>query len=366
MAPRTAIERVSVSAYTVPTDFPEADGTLAWDETTIVIAEAGAGGETGLGYTYASTAAAHLIHDVLAPVAVGCDAMNVSAAWVAMFGQLRNLGRPGICASAVSAVDIALWDLKARLLGVSLAALLGMVRASVPVYGSGGFTSYSIAQLQKQLAGWVEQGIRAVKMKIGTVPSDDLARVCAARQAIGADAALYVDANGAYSRKQALRKAEEFADCGVSWFEEPVSSDDLDGLRLLRGRAPAGMDIAAGEYGYDLSYFARMLDSVDVLQADATRCGGISGFLAVGPLCEAHNLALSAHTAPSVHAAAACAIRPMRDLEYFHDHARIEQMFFDGAPRPLDGALRPDLMRPGLGLDLKRQDAAPYLVFEGS
>jgi L-alanine-DL-glutamate epimerase-like enolase superfamily enzyme len=280
-----------------------------------------------------------------------------------MVQVIRNLGRPGIASMAISAVDNALWDLKAKLLDVPLVKLLGAGRASVPIYGSGGFTSYPLARLQEQLGGWVARGIARVKMKIGTHPADDLERVRAARQAIGPHAELFVDANGAYSRKQALAFAEKFAELGVAWFEEPVSSDDLEGLRLLRDRAPAGMDIAAGEYGYDLCYFRRMLEAgaVDVLQADATRCGGITGLLQVASLCQARSLPLSAHCAPALHMHPGCALLPMRHLEYFHAHARIEGLLFDGAVAPVNGELRPDLSRPGLGMELKHRDAARFL-----
>jgi len=236
----------------------------------------------------------------------------------------------------------------------------------VPIYGSGGFTSYPIARLQEQLGGWVSAGIPRVKMKIGSHPRDDIDRVRAAREAIGpvSQAALFVDANGAYTRKQALAQAEAFAASDVTWFEEPVSSDDLEGLRLIRDRAPNGMEVAAGEYGYDLWYFRRMLDAgaVDVLQADASRCAGISNFLRVGALCDARSLALSAHTAPSLHAHPCCALSSVRHLEYFHDHERIEHMLFDGALMPVGGALRPDRARPGLGLEFKRQDAERWRV----
>jgi L-alanine-DL-glutamate epimerase-like enolase superfamily enzyme len=263
---------------------------------------------------------------------------------------------------AISAVDSALWDLKARLLGLPLVRLLGAVRDSIPIYGSGGFTSYSIEQLQGQLKGWVEHGIARVKMKIGRDASADLGRVRAARQAIGPGAELFVDANGAYSRKQALAQAQKFSEVNVNWFEEPVSSDDLTGLRLLRDRAPVVMDIAAGEYGYDLTYFRRMLASgvVDVLQADATRCGGITGFLQVATLCEAFHVPLSAHTAPALHTHVCCSATPVRHLEYFHDHVRIEQMFFDGVSPPEDGELRPDLSRPGMGIELKQADVERF------
>ena len=358
------IERLDVTAYTVPTDAPEADGTLAWTFTTIVVVEAHAAAHVGLGYSYTHAAAAQLVAGPLADAVRGRDAMDVPAAWHAMLHHTRNLGRPGLVASAIAAVDTALWDLKARILELPLVSLLGAVRDEVPVYGSGGFTSYSIERLQDQLAAWVSDGISAVKMKIGAHPADEQARVHAARDAIGPNAALFVDANGAYSRKQALALTEALIDAGVSWFEEPVPSDDLEGLRLLRDRSPAGIDIAAGEYGYDLFYFRRMLETgaVDVLQADATRCLGITGFLQAAVLCEAYSVPLSAHTAPALHLHPCCAAGPVRHLEYFHDHVRIEALLFDGAPVSRAGRLRPDLTRPGLGLEFKRRDAERWQV----
>ncbi len=360
-----AIEGVEVSAYKIPTDQPESDGTLEWDSTTIVVVEVDGGGKRGIGYTYTHAAAAKLAQDKLAEVVKGRDAMAVEVANAEMVKAVRNFGRPGLCANAISAVDAALWDLKAKLLYVPLVTLLGAGRESVPVYGSGGFTSYSLERLQAQLGGWVAQGIRDVKMKVGRSPDDDLQRARVAREAIGNRAALMVDANGAYRRKQALKFSEEYARLGVVWFEEPVSSDDLEGLRLLRDRAPAPVEIAAGEYGYEPFYFRRMLDAgaVDVLQADGTRCGGITGFLEVADLCQARGMPISAHTAPSFHLHACLATSaPMRPLEYFHDHVRIEEMLFDGAAKPVDGALRADLSRPGLGIELKRKDAKKYEV----
>lgn len=330
----------------------------------MVLVEAYAGDARGLGYTYGDLTVARLIDGKLANVVQGRDAMAVSGAWEAMVEAIRNLGRPGISSMAIAAVDVALWDLKARLLDVPLAVLLGTVRDAVPIYGSGGFTSYPVERLQEQLGGWVAEGIPRVKMKIGRSPSDDLDRVLAAREAIGPDAELFVDANGAYDRKQALGFAERFAEVGVSWFEEPVSSDDLEGLRLLRDQGPAGMDIAAGEYGYDLFYFRRTLEAgaVDVLQADATRCAGITDFLRVGALCASRSIPLSAHTAPALHYQPCCALGSVRHLEYFHDHARIERMFFEGVPEPKGGELRPDHSRPGLGLEFKRSEAQRYAV----
>jgi L-alanine-DL-glutamate epimerase-like enolase superfamily enzyme len=362
-APRSpAIERIDVDAFTIPTDGPESDGTYEWRATTIVVAHARSGSTVGVGYTYGARAAADIIRSTLSGVVCRRDPMNVEACYVAMRQAVRNLGGDGVAAGAVSAVDVALWDLKARLLGVSLASLLGTARDGIDLYGSGGFTSYSIDQLTEQLRGWTTAGIRAVKMKVGRDPAADPKRVAAARRAIGDGPQLFVDANGAYTQKLALAQAERFAEHGVRWFEEPVSSDDREGLRLMRDRAPAGMDIAAGEYGYDVQYFRRLAEdgAVDVLQADATRCGGVSGFLRAAAVADAFGLPLSAHTAPSVHAPLCCAAARTKNLEYFHDHVRVERMLFDGVLEPIDGQLRPDRSRHGLGLELKRKDAEQY------
>lgn len=356
------LEAIDVFVYEIPTDAPESDGTYCWNSTTLVLVEAHAGGKKGLGYTYADAATAKLIQGKLSPVIRGRDAMSVAGAWLAMVHAIRNLGGPGVTSMAIAAVDVALWDLKARLLGLPLVTLLGQVRDGVPVYGSGGFTSYSVPQLQAQLAGWVQAGIPRVKMKIGREPQQDVPRVRAAREAIGPAAELFVDANGAYDRKQALAQAQAFAELDVRWFEEPVSSDDLEGLRLLRDRTSPAMAIAAGEYAYDAYYFRRMLEAqaVDVLQADATRCRGITGFLQAGVLADAWNIPLSAHTAPAIHRHVACAVPRLRNVEYFHDHVRIEHILFDGIAEPRDGVLYPDLSRPGIGLEVKTADANAY------
>jgi L-alanine-DL-glutamate epimerase-like enolase superfamily enzyme len=359
--PTAPIAALAVDAFTIPTDAPESDGTIAWDATTLVLARVEAGGHRGLGYTYADSATAVLIRDKLAPLLLGRDAWSVNARRIDMVRAIRNLGRPGICSMAISAVDTALWDLKARALGVALADLLGAARDSIPAYGSGGFTSYTKERLREQLGGWAREGFGAVKMKVGRDPAADAARVHGAREAIG-DARLFVDANGAYTREEALEQAERFAAEDVRWFEEPVSSDDLEGLRILRDRRPAGMAIAAGEYGYDLPYFRRMLaaGAVDAIQADATRCGGVTGFMDAAALADAFGMPLSSHCAPALHGALCCAAKRAVHLEWFHDHVRIESMLFDGAVQPRNGVLAPDRSRPGLGLELRARDAERF------
>ena len=359
------VESITASAYTVPTDQPESDGTLAWDSTTLVLVEAEAAGHRGVGYTYAGAAAAEVVTGKLAEVVAGRDARTPVASWTAMQHAVRNLGKPGLVATAISAVDIALWDLAARLHGVPLSVAIGAVHDGTPVYGSGGFTSYDDATLAEQLSGWAESGIPRVKMKVGRDPDADERRVGVARAAIGDDVLLFVDANGAYARKEALLWAQRFAGYGVRWLEEPVSSDDLPGLRLVRDRGPAGMAVAAGEYGYDLPYFQRMLEAeaVDCLQADVTRALGVSGVLRVGALCDARSIDLSLHCAPQIGAHVGCAVWHLRHLEYFHDHVRIEAMAFDGVLEPSkDGVLRPDRRRPGTGLEIRYADLEPYRV----
>lgn len=353
------VKDVNVTAYTIPTDAPEADGTFAWNSTTLVVAHITAGGETGLGYTYGSTAIVPAAQHIAEKSIVGQSPFDIPRLHQAMIRTIRNDGSRGIASMAISALDVALWDLKARLLGCPVVKLLGSAQQKVVAYGSGGFTSYSNGQLSRQLAGWAREGLKHVKMKIGSHPNDDPERVSVARNAIGADVALFVDANGAYSVKQALALAQQFSDLGVTWFEEPVSSDHLDDMRLVRERAPAGMDIAAGEYGYDPFYFRRMLEAraVDVLQIDATRCKGYTGFLQAAAIAESFGRRLSAHCAPTLHTHVACAVPHLEHVEYFHDHMRIEQMLFDGHISAKNGFLEPDRSAPGLGLTLKQKDA---------
>jgi len=358
------IDALEVRAYKVPTATPESDGTLKWDSTTLVYVEVHAAGEKGIGFTYADAATATLIETLLREVIVGKEAVQIGARWDDMYATTRNLGRGGITSMAVSAVDVALWDLKAKLLGVPAYILLGAVRDSVPIYGSGGFTAYSEQQLCEQLAGWVDAGIPRVKMKTGRDPEADPVRVAAARTAIGERAELFIDANGAYSAQQAIGLAQKFAEQRVTWFEEPVYREDYAGTRFVREHAPPGMDISSGEYGYGLYTFARMIDAqtVDVLQADATRCGGFSGLLAVDGLCQSTMTPLSTHCAPHLHLHAAVACKQLRHSEYFFDHVRIERMLFDGVLEPVNGALRPDPGRPGIGLEFKRADAERYAI----
>ncbi len=359
------IQRLEATAYTVPTDAPEGDGTLAWDSTTVVVVEVEADGVVGTGWTYGPAACASLVQQKLTSEVVGRDALDVQAGYHAMVRALRNAGRPGIASLAVSAVDTACWDLKARLLGLPLHRLLGGVRETVPAYGSGGFTTYDEQQLCAQVDGWMSAGMRRVKIKIGESWGADVARDVArtrtTRSLVGDDVELFVDANGAYTASQARRVFGDLEPLGVTWFEEPVSSDDLLGLRDVREHVTA--DVTAGEYGYDLTYFERMCaaGAVDCLQIDVTRCGGITEWMRVSAVAAAHHLDVSGHCAPALHTALGAVTANFRHLEYFHDHVRIESMFFDGLPELVDGSLVPS-PSPGNGLTLRRPDVHRYQV----
>lgn len=359
------IDEIAVSAYTIPTDAPESDGTLNWDSTTLVLAEIRAGDKTGLGYTYGNKATAVVARYLGEKCLTGQPVLDISSRYLAMLRQVRNDGSRGIASMAISALDIALWDLKARLFGCSVMALLGASESSVAAYGSGGFTSYSNARLAEQLTGWVKRGIRSVKMKIGTHSESDPERVSVARKAIGPDIALFVDANGAFNAKQSIAMAERFKEYGVSWFEEPVSSDRLADMRRVRDAVQPEMEIAAGEYGYDSLYFRQMLEAeaVDVLQIDATRCKGFTGFLEGAAVAASFGCPVSAHCAPTLHTHIGSVVSNFRHVEYFHDHVRIEKMLFDGFIEARNGQLQPDFSCPGLGLTFKRKDAERYLVW---
>ncbi|MCM2294589.1 mandelate racemase [Allorhizobium sp. BGMRC 0089] len=357
------IERLDYTVLRIPTDAPEADGTLTWNATTLIVVFIKASGVEGMGYTYADAACARLFA-TLEDTIVGEDGYDIPALMGKLRIMMRNNGHGGLVACALSAIDLALWDLKARALTLPLCRLLGMARRAVPIYGSGGFTTYSDAQLAGQLAGWVERdGCGAVKMKVGTDPARDPYRIATAREAIGR-ADLFIDANGAFTPAEAVRFATGLSDYQIKWFEEPVTSDDPAGLAFVRGKAPASMEIAAGEYAYSCDDATRLLTAgaVDVLQADATRCGGVSGFLAMGTLCESAHLDLSGHCAPSIHLHLALTVPRLRHLEWFHDHVRIEQMVFDGAPEPEKGMIFTDLTRTGHGLELRRNESERFRI----
>ncbi len=368
MNPVKTIQKVESSAYILPTRTPQADGTFAWKDTTLILVQIWAGDEVGTGWTYGSMATAALIRQTMGPMLIGHRVADIARLWADLVISLRNIGRPGIGAMALSAVDCALWDLKARLLELPLHYLLGSVRDRIEVYGSGGFVNYSEDQLRDQLLGWTEKlGLERVKIRVGErwgrQTRRDLARVRFARDVVGPEVELFVVANGAYTIGEASRMAEKLDELDVRWFEEPVSSDDLSGLQRIRSQSCA--DVAAGGYGFSLDYFRRMCaaEAVDCVQVDVTRCGGITELLRIAAVAAAYNLDISGHGAPYQVAPALAAIPNLRHTEWFCDHVDIEQQLFAGTEDPVEGSLQLSEDSTGHGLSFRADAASPYRVF---
>lgn len=362
--PALRIEQLTAEAYRFPTEQPESDATAKWDATTLIAVHVSAGGVTGFGYSYGHAAAVRVIQETLSAQVLQQNPMDIPRVFDQLSRAVRNFGREGIAATAISALDIALWDLKARLLGIPLHELLGTRRRNIPLYASGGFTSYSIAQLENQLHGWRAQGFPAAKIKLGSGPQTDLERVRRARAALGADVLLMTDANGAYDAAHAAGLKARLAEFEVTWFEEPVSSNDFDGLSFVRRQPPATVRVTAGEYGWTPLHQLQLLRGgcVDVLQVDVTRCLGVSGLLEASALANAFEIPLSAHTAPSIHARVCAAAPRLEHIEYFHDHVLLEQLCFDGFIAPRHGHIELESTSPGHGLTLRARELEPYRV----
>jgi L-alanine-DL-glutamate epimerase-like enolase superfamily enzyme len=348
------IEHVAVDCFRFPTPAPESDGTLTWDATTAVTVELAADGVAGLGWTYSSPAAVAVVETHLRPLLMGHRCADIAALWASMRAECRNIGTKGLVMQAISAVDIALWDLEARMLGTSLAGLFGRVRDRVPVYGSGGFTSADDQELSDDIAHWRAAGCESMKIKIGRDNGGsiqwDLNRIALFHELAGGGVQLMVDANGAYTVGQAMRVGAELDRHGVCWFEEPVTSDDEAGLATVR--SDLRCDVTAGEYVSDIADATRLVRAVDCLQLDVTRCGGYTGFLRSAAVARAHEVPVSAHCAPALHAPVAAAIPVLRHIEWFKDHECLEPLLVDGVPVVKDGTIDVPIDCEGHGMSL--------------
>lgn len=353
------IDEVAASVHTIATDGDEADGTMQWSATTAIVVKVSAGPFTGVGWTYTDGAAATLINDTLGPSLTTFRAHQTTVIHEHLRRLTRNLGRPGLASMAISAIDIAVWDLKAQSLGVPLWQLFGAADPSVPFYGSGGFTTYSNERTARQIRHWItDLGANAVKIKIagnwGSNVERDLERIRLVRQVAGPAVELFVDANGGYSTAQAIRVARRCESDEVTWFEEPVSSDDPAGLAAVRSQVSC--DVAAGEYVFDPVQARTMCaaGAVDCLQLDLTRCGGFTGWLKCAAVADSFGIPVSAHCAPALHAQLG-GLPGLQHVEYFHDHARVESMLFDGIPSPAGGQITANTEVPGTGITLKAE-----------
>lgn len=337
-----------------PTPHPEADGTLEWEATTAVTVLAESGSHTGTGWTYSDPAAAAVVDGVLKSALAGADPHDPPLCWQRMVRACRNIGATGLVMQAISAVDIALWDLHARSVGVDLPRLWGAMRPSVRIYGSGGFVNEDESVLVDDIAEWTRMGATAMKIKIGQdrggAVDRDLHRVRTLVDTAPAGTECMVDANGAYTPGQALRVGRQLDDLGVVWFEEPVTSDDPHTLGELADALDC--DVTAGEYAWTVTDAQRLVPQVDCLQLDVTRCGGYTGWFSAAAVAAGSHREVSAHCAPALHTPVAAATANLRHLEYFIDHARLEPQLADGVPTPSGGVLTPS-SAPGHGLTLR-------------
>lgn len=253
------------------------------------------GGPTGFGYSWgitsvATTEIASIIRDKLAPRLVGQDASAPERLWHDLWGPTSWMMRGGIATWALSVVDIACWDLLAKSAGVPLHRILGGYRSRVPVYGSGGGRGSTDAELLAELDDYRSQGCQAFKFHIGSrnvsVQPDEEPRIALLRKEAGDDFPLYVDANGAYSPREAIEVAAMLRNYGIGWFEEPVSADSPDDLAYVAANSP--VPIATGENAYLRWGFRELVNkrAAAILQPDVGVCGGITEFRKIAGLAE--------------------------------------------------------------------------------
>lgn len=358
------ITRFHVSACTVPTETTESDGTLNWKSTTIVIVQLAAGETWGLGYTYGNPGLKSFAVDLINKAVIDEDAFSITGIWGKLVQLVRNEGRTGESSMVISAIDNALWDLKAKLLQLPLLSLLGQSRERVEGYGSGGFNSYTHEQLEHQITSWLEQGFKKMKVKITGNLEHERARLSFIRRLCGPEVQLFVDANEACDKKVAREFADLLKELKIIWFEQPIFAYDLKGMHDFKLQMPTGIYLTTGEYVYNLTDLSNILqaDAADVIQLDVTRCEGVSGFLKCSNLCEAYDVPISTHCAPALTVSPACSVGGLKHIEYFFDHARLENMLFDGVPQPRDGYFKPDLSRLGNGLILKKREIEKFEV----
>lgn len=321
-------------------------------------------GEEGLGV--GTPVARDIIERALKPILLNQDPLCIEKLWDDMFWRVRGYGRKGVAFCAISAVDIALWDLKAKLFGVPLYRLLGPYTDRVPIYGSGGWTSFSEEELVREQTGYVERGIPRVKMKVakdfGKSEAEDIRRLKAVRKAVGDEVEIYVDANNGYYAKQAIGMAKHLADYDVKWFEEPVLADDIAGLAAI-ARA-ISIPVATGEHEYTRYGFKELIaqGGADIVQPDVGRVGGISEWMKVAHLAQAFNLPIAPHAVQLVHLHVACCIPNLKVVEYLGTVEEGDKLWYTEFPEPRDGYWSPYPDRPGLGLELSPEAIRKYAV----
>ncbi|HLG51287.1 MAG: mandelate racemase/muconate lactonizing enzyme family protein [Chloroflexi bacterium] len=321
-------------------------------------------GITGLGIGAASGIAGAVI-DHLRPLLIGQNPLDHERLWHLMWVP-KLIGRRGITTRAISTIDIALWDLKAKVAGLPLYRLLGGYADRVPAYIAGGYyeEGKGLKELAREMEENVEMGARAVKMKVGALSiAEDVERVRTVRQAVGPTVKVMVDANCAYRAYQAIQLARRIEEYDIYWFEEPVAPDDYEGHARLA--AQTSIPIATGENEYTRYGFRDLIarGGVAILNADAQVLGGVTEFMKVAALAQAHDLDIAPHGDQNVHVHLVAAISNGLIVEYYRDTVDPlwRQIYRETLLLNADGTLSPP-ERPGLGLELNTEALAPYRV----
>jgi L-alanine-DL-glutamate epimerase and related enzymes of enolase superfamily len=316
-------------------------------------------GRTGLGITYhevGGEAIRECINVDIAPRILGRSPMETEALYDESFAYMRGIGRKGLAFCAYSAIDIALWDLKGQMHDLPLFRLLGGKRNVVPVYASGGWTSYSIDELVEEAKRMVSEGYTKMKLKIGVDGgkniNEDVRRIRAVREAVGPEVDIMLDANNAWTAATAIRFADKVRELDIFLLEEPVFADDIPGLaRFKRG---SNIPVGTGEHEYTRFGVRDLIlgNAVDIVQADVARCGGYTESLKIIALIQAWNLQYAPHGMEHMHmhlvAAHSCGLM----LERLYMFEQVVGDVFDNPPAPKNGMLTlPET--PGLGLKVK-------------
>lgn len=321
-------------------------------------------GTEGLGVGTGNLAIRAVIENNLKDLLIGQDPFNIEKLWNDMFWRVRGYGRKGVAFQALSTVDIGLWDLKAKALGLPLYRLLNPMFEKVPIYGSGGWTNYDEKELVAEQTGYVDRGIPRVKMKVGKdfgqSEREDIARLNAVRKAVGDDVEIYVDANNGYYAKQAIRMSRMFEDYDVKWFEEPVIADDIEGLAAI-SRATT-IPVATGEHEYTKYGFKDLIarGAVDIVQPDIGRVGGVTEWMKAAYLAHAFNLPVAPHAVQLVHLHCAMATPNLKVVEYLGSVEKNDDFFYTDYPKPVNGTWAPYPDKPGLGLELNPNVVAEH------
>lgn len=323
-------------------------------------------GINGIGLTYhevGSEAIRTFINQTIAPQIIGMNPLQNEIIHEKVIGDFRAVGRKGFAFLALSAVDIALWDIKGKCVGMPLYRLLGGSDSRVPIYSSAGWTSYSTEELCDETLGMVNEGYTFIKIKVGveggTNPREDAKRVCAVRKTIGPNIRLAIDANNIWKAGTAIQFFNRIEEYDVEFFEEPVIADDIQGLAHCR--RSIHVPLATGEHEYT-RYGVRDLlvaGAADIVQTDVCKVGGYTEMMKIIGLTQAFNVLFAPHCMELMHMHLVAAASNGLILESLTLLRNVSKRVFVDSPVPKGGYLEiPN--RPGLGLELNMEFIRKY------